>query len=126
MTEHSSKLTHLHFNSPRFLIKLNTNNAPYCFMQLLLLASVVIFTILSAGFANASFLEDISSTPTEKAINEILDYCDSNPDGNITTDLVNTENISEFYADYTCEQAAQEQAWLDKDRNPDANSTNDE
>jgi hypothetical protein len=95
-------------------------------MQLLLLASGVIFIVLSAGFANGSFLEDISSTPTEKAINEILDYCDSNPDGNITIDLVNTENISEFYTDYTCEQAAQEKAWLDKDGNPDANATSEE
>jgi hypothetical protein len=95
-------------------------------MQLLLLSLSVIFTVLSAGFVNASFLEDISSTPTEKAINEILDYCDSNPNGNITTDLVNTENISEFYTGYTCEQAAQEIAWLDKDRNPDANATSEE
>ena len=95
-------------------------------MQLLLLASGVIFTVLSASFANGSFLEDISSTPTEKAINEILDYCDSNPDGNITIDLVNTENISEFYTDYTCEQAAQEKAWFDKDGNPDANATSEE
>jgi hypothetical protein len=39
---------------------------------------------------------------------------------------VNTENISEFYIDYTCGQAAQEKAWLDKDRNPDANATSEE
>jgi hypothetical protein len=35
-------------------------------------------------------------------------------------------NISEFYTDYTCEQAAQEKAWFDKDDNPDANATSEE
>jgi hypothetical protein len=97
-------------------------------MQLLLLTLALgaAFSILSTGFANADFLEDVSSIPTEKSINDILEYCDSNPNGNITSDLVNTEEISEFYTDYSCEQAAQDKAWLDNDANPDANATNDE
>jgi hypothetical protein len=82
--------------------------------------------MLNTGFAVAIFVEDYSSFPTEEAINDILEYCESNPNGNITTDLVNTEEISEFYTDYTCEQAAGDKEWLDNDRNPDANATDDE
>jgi hypothetical protein len=82
--------------------------------------------VLTTGFAVAIFVEDYSSFPTEEAINDILEYCESNPNGNITTDLVNTEEISEFYTDYTCEQAAGDKEWLDNDRNPDANTTDDE
>jgi hypothetical protein len=82
--------------------------------------------MLITGFAVAVFVEDYSSFPTEEAINDILEYCESNPNGNITTDLVNTEEISEFYTDYTCEQAAGDKEWLDNDRNPDANATDDE
>jgi hypothetical protein len=82
--------------------------------------------VLTTGFAVAIFVEDYSSFPTEEAINDILEYCESNPNGNITTDLVNTEEISEFYTDYTCEQAAGDKEWLDNDRNPDANATDDE
>jgi hypothetical protein len=82
--------------------------------------------MLTTGFAVAIFVEDYSSFPTEEAINDILEYCESNPNGNITTDLVNTEEISEFYTDYTCEQAAGDKEWLDNDRNPDANATDDE
>jgi hypothetical protein len=82
--------------------------------------------MLITGFAVAVFVEDYSSFPTEEAINDILEYCESNPKGNITTDLVNTEEISEFYTDYTCEQAAGDKEWLDNDRNPDANATDDE
>jgi hypothetical protein len=82
--------------------------------------------MLITGFAVAVFVEDYSSFPTEEAINDILEYCESNPKGNITTDLVNTEEISEFYTDYTCEQAAGDKEWLDNDRNPDANTTDDE
>jgi hypothetical protein len=82
--------------------------------------------VLTTGFAVAIFVEDYSSFPTEEAINDILEYCESNPNGNITTDLVNTEEMSEFYTDYTCEQAAGDKEWLDNDRNPDANATDDE
>jgi hypothetical protein len=82
--------------------------------------------MLTTGFAVAIFVEDYSSFPTEEAINDILEYCESNPNGNITTDLVNTEEMSEFYTDYTCEQAAGDKEWLDNDRNPDANATDDE
>jgi hypothetical protein len=82
--------------------------------------------MLITGFAVAVFVEDYSSFPTEEAINDILEYCESNPNGNITTDLVNTEEMSEFYTDYTCEQAAGDKEWLDNDRNPDANTTDDE
>jgi hypothetical protein len=82
--------------------------------------------VLTTGFAVAIFVEDYSSFPTEEAINDILEYCESNPNGNITTDLVNTEEISEFYTDYTCEQAVGDKEWLDNDRNPDANATDDE
>jgi hypothetical protein len=82
--------------------------------------------VLTTGFAVAIFVEDYSSFPTEEAINDILEYCESNPNGNITTDLVNSEEISEFYTDYTCEQAAGDKEWLDNDRNPEANTTDDE
>jgi hypothetical protein len=82
--------------------------------------------MLTTGFAVAIFVEDYSSFPTEEAINDILEYCESNPNGNITTDLVNSEEISEFYTDYTCEQAAGDKEWLDNDRNPEANTTDDE
>ena len=67
-------------------------------------------------FANAAFLEDYSHTPTKKSLNKILDFCESNPDGDIATDLVNTSKISDFYADYTCDKAAQDKAWLDGDQ----------
>jgi hypothetical protein len=95
-------------------------------LVLLTLALGAVLPILSTGFANADFLEDVSSIPTEKSINDILEYCDSNPNGNITSDLVNTKEISEFYTDYSCEQAAQDKAWLDNDANPDSNATNDQ
>ena len=78
-----------------------------------LLILTLIMTILPVSIANAAFLEDYSDTPTKKSLNTILDYCQSNPDGNIATDLVNTSKISDFYADYTCDDAAQEKSWLD-------------
>ena len=74
---------------------------------------MLISTILPVSLAYASFLEDYASTPTKKSLNTILDYCQSNPDGNIATDLVNTSKISDFYAGYTCDDAAQEKSWLD-------------
>ena len=70
-------------------------------------------TILPVSIVNAAFLEDYSETATQKSLNTILDFCRSNPDGNIATDLVNTSKISDFYADYTCGDAAQEKSWLD-------------
>ena len=69
-------------------------------------------TILPVSIANAAFLEDYADTPTKKSLNIILDFCKSNPDGNIA-DLVNTSKISDFYAQYTCDDAAQEKSWLD-------------
>ena len=74
---------------------------------------MLISTILPVSFTYASFLEDYASTPTKKSLNTILDYCQYNPDGNIATDLVNTSKISDFYAGYTCDDAAQEKSWLD-------------
>ena len=79
----------------------------------IVLILMLISTILPVSFAYASFLEDYASTPTKKSLNTILDYCQSNPDGNIATDLVNTSKISDFYAGYTCDDAAQERSWLD-------------
>jgi hypothetical protein len=76
---------------------------------ILMLAS----TILPVSIANAAFLEDYSETPTKKSLNTILDFCRSNPDGNIATDLVNTSKISDLYADYTCDDAVEEKSWLD-------------
>jgi len=73
----------------------------------------LIMTILPVSIAHAAFLEDYSDSPTKKSLNTILDYCQSNPDGNIARDLVNTSKISDFYADYTCDDAAQEKSWLD-------------
>ncbi len=35
----------------------------------------------------------------------ILQYCIRNPDGNITTDLVNTGQITDAYGGYTCDKA---------------------
>ena len=74
-------------------------------MQVVLIL-VLISTILPVSIANAAFLEDYSETPTKKSLNTILDFCQSNPEGNIATDLVNISKISDFYADYTCEKAA--------------------
>jgi hypothetical protein len=74
---------------------------------------MLVSTMLLVSIANAAFLEDYSETPTKKSLNIILDLCKSNPDGNIATDLVNTSKISDFYADYTCDDAAQEKSWLD-------------
>ena len=76
----------------------------------------LIMTILPVSIANAAFLEDYSDAPTKKSLNTILDYCQSNPDGNIAMDLVNTSKISDFYADYTCDDAAQEKSWLDDNK----------
>ena len=64
---------------------------------------MLISTILPVSFAYAAFLEDYADTPTKKSLNTILDFCKSNPDGNIATDLVNTSKISDFYAGYTCD-----------------------
>ena len=71
---------------------------------------MLISTILPVSIANAVFLEDYSHTPTKKSLNAILDFCESNPDGNIATELVNTSKISDFYAEYTCDDAAQEKS----------------
>ena len=80
-------------------------------MQTVLILMLV-STILPVSIANAAFLEDYSETPTKKSLNTILDFCKSNPDGNIATDLVNTSKISDFYADYTYYKPAQDEAWL--------------
>ena len=82
-------------------------------MQTVLILMLVSTILLPVGIANAAFLEDYSDVPTKKSLNTILDFCKSNPDGNIATDLVNTSKISDFYADYTCDDAAQEKSWLD-------------
>ena len=81
-------------------------------MQTVLILMLV-STISPVSIANAAFLEDYSETPTKKSLDTILDFCKSNPDRNIATDLVNTSKISDFYADYTCDDAAQEKSWLD-------------
>ena len=57
---------------------------------------MLISTILPVSIANAAFLEDYSHPPTKKSLNAILDFCESNPDGNIATELVNTSKISDF------------------------------
>jgi len=84
---------------------------------------ILISTILPVGIANAAFLEDYADTPTKKSLNTILDFCASKPDGNIATDLVNTSKISDFYAEYTCEDAAQEKAWLEGNQSNTARIT---
>jgi hypothetical protein len=99
------------------------------FLYLFLMTSTAFMGIagmLTTGFAVAVFVEDYSSFPSEDAIDDILEYCESNPNGDITTGLVDTEEISEFYTDYTCEQAAGEKEWLDNDRDPDANTASDD
>ena len=68
---------------------------------------MLISTILPVSIANAA------DTPTNNSLKTLLDFCKSNPDGNITNDLVNTSEIRHFYPGYTCEDAAQEKAWLD-------------
>ena len=78
-----------------------------------LLILMLISTALPVSIANAAFLEDYAHTPTKKSLNTILDFCNSNPDGNIETDLVNTSKISDFYAGYTCDEAVQEKSWLE-------------
>lgn len=78
-----------------------------------LLMLMLISTIFPVSTVSAAFLEDYSATPTKKSLNTILNYCQSNPGGNIANDLVNTSKISDFYADYTCDKAAQDKAWLE-------------
>jgi hypothetical protein len=82
-------------------------------VRFLVLFSVLISAVLPISFAYADFLEDISSIPTERALNTILDYCKSNPDGNISNDVVKPGNISEFYTGYTCDRAVQDKAWFE-------------
>ena len=65
---------------------------------------ILISTILPVSIANAAFLEDFADIPTKKSLTTILHYCQSKPDGNIATDLVNTSKISDFYSDYTCDR----------------------
>ena len=77
---------------------------------------ILISIIFPVSIANAAFLEDYADTPTKKSLNTILDFCKSNPDGNIVTDLVNTSKISDFYAEYSCDDAAQEKSWLEGDQ----------
>ena len=77
---------------------------------------MLISTIFPVSTVSAAFLEDYAHTPTKKSLNTILDYCQSNPDGNIASDLVNTSKISDFYAEYSCDDAAQEKSWLDGDQ----------
>jgi hypothetical protein len=72
------------------------------------------------------FLKTLVALQGESALNDIFDYCESNPNGDITANLVDKEEISEFYTGYTCDQAAQEKAWIDSDFDPDANVTDDE
>lgn len=84
---------------------------------MLLLAST--FAVLSIGFANAAFLEDYSDTATKKTLDRILKYCASTPNANISLDLINSGNISQFYSDYTCNKAAQDRPFLKAD-DPDA------
>jgi len=72
---------------------------------ILMLILIIMSTIKSVSVANAAFLEDYVDTPTKKSLNTILDFCASKPDGNIATDLVNTSKVSDFYAEYTCEDA---------------------
>lgn len=95
------------------------------FVKWFVLELMVIPAALSVGVASAAFLEDYLSVPSEKALKMILEYCDSNPNGNITTNLVDTGNISEFFKDYTCSQATQSEAWFDTNSNPDSNTTNE-
>jgi hypothetical protein len=80
----------------------------------------------SASFTHADFIEDLSGTPNEKTINDIIGYCESNPNGDISADLVNTSKISEFYSGYTCERAAADKEWFDNDFDPDASAPNGE
>ncbi len=77
---------------------------------------MLISTIFPVSTVSAAFLEDYAHTPTKKSLNTILDYCQSNPDGNIASDLVNTSKISDFYAEYSCDDAAQEKSWLEGDQ----------
>jgi hypothetical protein len=92
----------------------------------ILIVFSALLPVLSVGFTNADFLEDLSSSPRESTLNDILDYCKSNPNGDITVNLVDREEISEFYTGYTCDRAAQEKAWIDNDFDPDANDSDDE
>jgi len=77
---------------------------------------------ISLGFVNAMPLEDYSDTATRKTINKILEYCITTPNANITNDLVNTGNISQFYSDYTCDKAAHDKSIVEHN-NPDTNNS---
>ena len=74
---------------------------------------MLVSTLLPVSIANAEFLENHADTPTRESLNTILDFCKSHHNGTIATDLVNTSEIRHFYRGYTCEDAAQEKAWLD-------------
>ena len=78
--------------------------------------------ILSLGLANGALLEDYSDTATKNSLDKILKYCESTPNANITADLIETGNISQFYSDYTCDKAAQDKPLLEKN-NPDTNNS---
>jgi len=53
-----------------------------------LLILMLISALLPVSIADAAFLKDYAHTPTKKSLNTILEFCASNPDGNIATDLV--------------------------------------
>ena len=84
--------------------------------------SVLAFAALAISFANAARVEDYSDTATEKSLEKITDYCAKTPNANITHDLIETGNVSEFYSDYTCDKALQDKSILNENV-PDSNNT---
>jgi hypothetical protein len=90
-------------------------------MRISLLPLTLILVILPGGIASAAFLEDYAGTPTEKGLKAIVDYCESNPNGNVSS-LIDSEKISGYYLGYTCDRASTDKAWLEGNHS-DSNTT---
>jgi hypothetical protein len=91
-------------------------------VQMIRVISVLAFAGLAISFANAARVEDYSDTATKKSLEKITDYCAKAPNANITRDLIENGNLSEFYSDYTCDKALQDKSFLNKN-DPDSNNT---
>jgi hypothetical protein len=84
----------------------------------------VISIMLSLGFAYALPLEDYSETPTKKSVDKILKFCaDNNANTTLTNETIMSLNLSQFYSDYTCDEAKQAKSLLKSDNPNTDNST---
>jgi hypothetical protein len=82
----------------------------------------VISIVLSLGFAYALPLEDYIETPTKRSVDKILKFCADNTNATLTNETIMSLNLSQFYSDYTCDEAKQAKSLLKSD-NPNANNS---